>query len=423
MKTLFEGTTKLHPAYIENQSLSRRGRIIALAVLLGFLLSALVSIAIWAIFIQKTATVADLQLLLPLIILAIPIGFWQLHRYFHARPRLRITDQHIDILPRGLFPLTPAKRVEAIGVQSAHILRNADGAYLVLVRKNASPVEMHLLWDSAAIILDFLDRHQIILHDGARQVEAKTLKDAWISPANWKTASNTQRLSFAWNFHLPFLYGHWLARQHTVTASDLERFYRLLRTWADFLFLQDAAGSVGKCLPEFVLPLEDRFRIACVLRVQSEIENAMRALEKANNHEEILPKQLENWRAQFKYRNLPPPPYSSITTRLLSGISHYAHVHEDGTLETREQKTSLEQFVAVRFPQRAFHTAPLELHDILGRTCRMNQNETNLLRDIRRIAPHILYIHVQSYISINTRLQLKKIIKKFRDTSKFSMTN
>lgn len=417
MPDSFSRVARLHPAQVENRSLARRGRLIALGILAGLLISALASVAIWAIVIQKTAHAGDFQLLLPLALLLLPVMLWQVHRHLSIRPRLRITPERIEIFPRGLNPLAPARRVDASGVQSAHLLRDADGLRLVLSRQKAPPVVLNLLWDAAPDILGWLARIPVPLHDGPRTLDASQLQQAWLSPDAWKESPERQ-LDFAWHFNLPFLYGRILARRKTVTAQDLERYYRLLRTWADFLFLQEAASDVARCLPDFALPREDRFRIACVLRVRQEMESALHELANLPGLEEIPPELLEEWRTHLKYRNLPPLPYSGMATRLLSGVSHFARVRDDGTLETRDGTVSLKTFVAARLPQRAFNTAPLELHDILGRTSRINQDEAETLRDVRRMAPHVLYIHAQSYISLATRMQLRKIIRTFLISSK-----
>jgi len=398
-----------HPGAEWNLSIARRPRVIGLSILAGLLMSMLAAVSIWAIFIRKTADLTDLSMLFPLALLGMLFATAAVHRYLVIRPRVRLEADRITVWNRGLNPWTATVQVLRVtDWQPVQLLQESSGLTCVLQTKKGATVRLPLAVDRAPELIDWLLSHDEHL-DPACRARLPLLRDAFSPRDQWAGAPLTARLEFLYAYALPIAYRALLHRKLRPTGEDLERHYRMCRLTADFLFLHELAGEVSRLRPEFALPREDAFRIACVMRVRPEIERSLATLEAMTTHEELPTRHLERWRRNLKYKDLAAPPYSGVTARLLAGVSHYAHVRPDGSVQTHDGEVHLENFVAVRYTERWLNTAPLEVIDLAGRTMRINQDEAATCTAIRLVAPHVLHIHVSSYMAIRDRWQFRKL--------------
>ncbi|MBU1243495.1 hypothetical protein KKD52_03660 [Myxococcota bacterium] len=406
-----------HPGASWNLSLERRPRLIGLSILGGLLLSGLAAVSVWAIFIRQTADASDLQLLFPAGMLGLLFLTAGVHRFLVARPRVLLEDDKITLWNRGLNPWTSTVRVLRVNtLLPVQALAEARGLTCVLQPGKGEPIQLLLASDRAPELLDWLAAHEDRLHPSLRAMLPR-LRTAFLPKGEWSHAPLDARLDFLYFYSLPFAFRSLVTKKPRPTEEDVERFYRMSRLSADFLYLHELANEVARLRPDFALPREDAFRIACVMRVKNEIEQSLRALEALQTREEIPAGHVERWKRNFKYKDIAAPPYSGIGARLLAGVSHYARVSPDGTLHTHDGEVHVEQFVAVRYAMTWLNTAPLEVIDLAGRTMRINQEEAATCMAIRLVAPHILHIHTHSYMAIRDRLQFRKLKSKLRPAS------
>ncbi len=406
-----------HPGTSWNLSLERRPRLIGLSILVGLLLSGLAAVSVWAIYIRKTADASDLQLLFPAAMLGVVFMTAGVHRFLVARPRVLLEADKITIWNRGLNPWTSTVRVLRVNtLLPLQTLAEAHGLTLILQPEKGTPLQLPLAIERAPELLDWLADHEDRLHPSLR-AQLPRLRAAFLPAGQWSGAPLDARLDFLFFYSLPFAFRSLLTKKKHPSEEDVERFYRMSRLTADFLYLHELAGEVSRLRPDFALPREDAFRIACVMRVKTELEQSLRALEDLSTREEIPAGHVERWKRNFKYKDIPAPPYSGIGARLLAGVSHYARVRPDGTLLTHDGEVHVDQFVAVRYSMKWLNTAPLEVIDLAGRTMRVNQEEAATCLAIRLVAPHILHIHTHSYMAIRDRLQFRQLKSKLKSAS------
>lgn len=403
-----------HPATAWNRSLERRIRIIVLSILGGLLLSGLAAVALWAIVIRETAEAADLTLLFPVLLVAMVLVTVAAHRHLAARPAVRLEPGRLTVWFRGLNPFTatvhPLRRDRLLPVG---LLQEPKGLILVLQEPDGPMVRLPLaVGVFPALAAWLLDGDGPVSPVVRAQLEG--LQKVFVEPAAWPRAELNPRLDFLFRFCLPFAFRRSLASKPEPTTDDLERFYRMSRVGSDFLYLHELAGEVSSLLPGFALPREDAFRIACVLRVRTELDRALAALEAVETPEELPKELVARWRSHLKYHDLPAPPYSGLTARLLSGVAHYAHVRPEGDIRTHDGDTHVNHFVAVRYTEKWMNTSPLEVIDLAGRVMRVNQDEAPTCTALRLAAPHLMHLHVASYAAFRDRWWFSRLKRKIR---------
>jgi len=405
-----------HPGTSWNRSLERRTRVIGLSILAALLLSALVAVSIWAIVIRGTADVSDLSLLFPLLLLGMLFATAAVHRFLVVRPKVQLDDDRITVWNRGLNPLTATVRVFRLAnLRPIQMLPEASGLNLVLQTEKGEMVRLPLACGRAPELVVWLAAHDDRLSPACR-ARLPQLREAFLPAAGWAQAPLQARLDFLYAYCLPFAFRALLVKKEQPTGEDLERFYRSSRLSSDFLYLHELALEVARLRPGFTLPIEDAFRIACVMRVRTELERSLAALEAVETPEEIPAGHVARWKRNFKYKDLAAPPYSGIGARVLAGVSHYARVRPDGSVQTHDGEVHLENYVAVRYPEKWLNTAPLEVIDLAGRIMRVNQDEADTCLAIRLAAPHVLHIHIHSYMAIRDRLHFRKLKSKLKKT-------
>jgi hypothetical protein len=401
-----------HPAASWNRSLERRIRVILLAILGGLLLSGLVAVALWAIVIRGTAEVSDLSLLFPVLLVAMVLVTVAAHRHLAARPAVRLERDRLTVWSRGLNPFTltvhPLRRGRLLPVG---LLQDPQGLCLILQEPQGPVVRLPLAVGVFPALAAWLLEGEGPVTPAVRE-RLEGLRKAFVEPADWPRTEASPRLDFLFSFSLPFAFRRLLAAKPEPTADDLERFYRMSRVGADFLYLHELAGEVSRLLPGFALPREDAFRIACVLRVRTELERALAELESVETPEELPKELVTRWKTHLKYHDLSAPPYSGLATRLLSGVAHFAQVSPEGDIHTRDGDTHVNHFVAVRYTEKWMNTSPLEVIDLAGRVMRVNQDEAATCTALRLAAPHILHLHVASYMAFRDRWWFARLKKK-----------
>jgi len=401
-----------HPAAAWNRSLERRVRVIGLALIGGLLLSALASVALWAIVIRGTADWSDLTLLFPVGLLAMVLGTVAVHRHLAARPAVRFEPDRLTVWRRGLNPFTATVHpLRADRLLPARLLEETSGLTLILREEKGPLFRLPLACDAFPALAAWLDGHDALLEPAVRERLAG-LREAHVPAAAWRGTALEGRLEYLYRFALPFAYRRLAADLPAPTGEDLERFYRMSRIGADFLYLHELAREVSRLRPAFALPREDALRIACVLRVRTELDRALADLEAVSEPEELPATLLERWRRHLKYKDLQAPPYSGIAARLLSGISHYAHIRPDGTIHTHDGDTHVDHFVAVRYTEKWLNTSPLEVIDLAGRVMRVNQDEAETCTALRLASPHLLHLHVASYLAFRDRWWFSRLRRK-----------
>lgn len=409
-----------HPAATWNRSLERRIRVIGLSILGGLLLSGLAAVALWAIVIRGTAEASDLTLLFPLLLIAMVLATVAGHRYLATRPAVRLEPDRLTVWFRGLNPFTatvhPLRRDRLL---PARLLEEADGLTLVLQERKGPLLRLPLACGAFPALAAWLLEDDGVMAPADRE-RLLELQEAFLEPAAWHRpegepgAAMERRLNFLYRFSLSFAFRRLLATKPDPTVDDLERFYRMSRLGTDLLYLHELAGEVSRLRPGFALPREDAFRIACVLRVRTETERALADLEAVERPEELPAELVARWRTNLKYHDLPSPPYSGLAARLLSGVSHYAHVHPDGVIHTHDGDTHVKHFVAVRYTEKWMNTSPLEVIDLAGRVMRVNQEEAATCTALRLASPHILHLHLASYMAFRDRWWFARLKKKWK---------
>ncbi|MBN2722508.1 MAG: hypothetical protein JXR95_00385 [Deltaproteobacteria bacterium] len=400
-----ELSRKLHGAAVNQKTLRRLFKLVLAAILGGGLIAAVTGVAVGGIIVRNDSTsILDTSLIFPLSVLFITGTIIMIMRYLIRNPVVRFKDMKLFF--GGVSGRSYSFDIKDAGEAT---VKSIPGGVILLIPfgEKICSVEMNRRNSG-----EFLREIKPWLNSSYGILEE--LSSSWIPHTDFAKSTKKEKLEFYINWGFADLVNTDLLENQEISEGYILKYYQHLKVSTDYICLGKIHPLFCRLIPSGIYGFDNIILKLLSLDKAGVVESSsIKDQEVESYMEEILIK----WRKALKYRKIPDTPYTTISSRIISGSGNWFLVTSDGKLRYRDGEYDPSFICAYRGNFGIIGLNEIELRDISGRKFVINRDVEEILSFLRLKVPWAMEFSNVDFPSILWKRRYSSVISLFAGIS------